>query len=176
MFVASGVMFAMAICVAFFIGVSSCVPPQAHAETLSVASSSKYKVTSVSAKEKKAYDRAVAACMDYANQANPIVVDLSDLRLTAKQAKNVWTMIHANGELFWINCYNDTYTAKSFSLPCYYSDKKIDAMRVKFESAIAEGHILITETMAKKEDIEWLREDLSLQKFRLEIVAEHLRS
>lgn len=112
---------------------------QAHAGTLSVAASPKSKVTAVSAKERAAYKRAVAACMDYANQPNPIVVDMSDLGLTAKQAKAAWNMIHSNGELFWINCYGDTYTKAAFTLPCYYDDAKIDKMRAQFERAIAKA-------------------------------------
>ena len=100
------------------------------------ASVSNNTVVSISAKEKTAYNRAVAACMDYANQPNPIIVDMSDLGLSAKQAENVWTMIHANGELFWINCYGDTYTTDTFTLPCYYKDARINKMRAKLDAAV----------------------------------------
>ena len=104
---------------------------QAYGVTYATASVSNNKVVKVSAKEKKAYNRALAACMDYKNQPNPIVVDMSDLKLTKKQALNVGEMLHGNGELFFINTYNDSsYNKKKFVLSCYYSDKRIDRKSV----------------------------------------------
>ena len=125
--------------IALGMSVSCYSADQAHAATLAVASKAKNKVISITAKERTAYKRAVAACMDYSNQPNPIVVDISDLKLSAKQAENVWDMIHTNGELFWINCYGDTYTKKEFSLPCYYDDDKIDKMRAQLDEAVAKA-------------------------------------
>ena len=116
----------------------SALPSQAHADTLAAASTgtAKNKVVKVTAKERKAYNRAVAACMDYKHQPNPIVVDMSDLKLTKKQALRVGEMLHANGELFFINTYSDSsYGKKKFTLPCYYGDKKITAMRKKVNAA-----------------------------------------
>lgn len=130
--------------IAFCLAVT--VPFQASADTLSTAAvtaksnSSKITIASSTAKELKAYKRAVAACVDYANQPNPIVIDVSDLKLTAKQALNVGYMLHANGELFWINTYNDdSYGTKKFSLPCYYDDAKVDKMRKRLNAAVKKG-------------------------------------
>ena len=135
------------------------LPDDAHA-AVSAGSVAKNKVVSVSAKEKKAYKRAVAACMDYANRPNPIVVDMSDLKLTKKQAKNVWNMIHANGELFWINCYNDTYTKKTFKLPCRYDDAAIDSMRVEFEEAIGNAFKRVGPKMGAAKKVHMLHDYL----------------
>jgi hypothetical protein len=125
---------ALALCATYLVPAE-----QAHADMLTMAKPKKNTVVSISAKEQKAYDRAVAACMDYANQPNPIVVDLSDLELTKAQAENVWTMIYANGELFWINCYGDTHTKTEFRLPCYYDDATIDKMRAKLDKVVEKG-------------------------------------
>ena len=40
---------------------------------------------------------------------------------------------------------------------------------------LREGHEGIEETMAKKEDIVELREDLGLQKFRIDVITEHIK-
>ena len=122
------------------------VSGQAHADTSYDAAQiapnefTQNVVKTISAKERKAYNRAVSACMDYANQPNPIVVDMSDLGLTAKEALNVGEMLHGNGELFWIDTYNDlSFGRKTFSLPCYYDDATITSMRKELNKAVKQA-------------------------------------
>ena len=105
--------------------------------SMQVQESYKNTIEPISDKERKAYNRAVRACMNYEKKPNPIVVDMSDLGLTQKQALNVGYMLHGNGELFWINTYNDSsYGKDEFSLPCYYDDATITKMRRQVDSYV----------------------------------------
>ena len=145
----------------------SCLPvsgvnEQAQAATLATASVKQNTVVSISSKEKKAYNRAVAACMDYANQPNPIVVDVSDLGLTAQQAYNVGSMMHSNGELFWINTYNDdSYGKASFTLPCYYDDATITTMRKQLDAEVKKALKRIGPGMTQAEKVHMLHDYLA---------------
>ena len=91
----------------------------------------------LTAREKKAYRRALAAVMDYKNQPSTITVNVSDLRLTAAQALHVGYALHSNGEIFWVNTYDDNFFKKdAFTLPCTYSDAAITRMRAKLDRAV----------------------------------------
>jgi hypothetical protein len=98
-------------------------------------------VVSTSSAEKKAYRRAVKACMDYANQPNPIVVDVSDLGLSNAQAEHVAYLVRSNSELFWISTYvSDSQTRSYFNseqltLYCTADDETIDTQRAQLEKA-----------------------------------------
>ena len=108
--------------------------------TAAATSTPKNTVVKLTTKEKKAYKRVLAAVMDYENQPNPITVDVSDLGLTSAQALHVGYLLHGNGELFWINTYNDSsYGKKTFSLPCYYDDATITKMRKQLDAAAAKA-------------------------------------
>lgn len=97
-------------------------------------------ITAITAKEQKAYERALKACLDYENQPNPIVIDMSDLNLTSEQALNVGEMLHSNGELFFINTYNDSsYGTDAFTLPCNHDDATITKMRTQLDNAVAKA-------------------------------------
>ena len=116
------------------------LPQQAHASELVTAATSHNTIVNITANQKAAYKRALTACMDYEHQPNPIEVDVSDLGLTSKQAIEVGYLLHGNGELFWINTYNDeSYGTKRFSLPCYYDDSKITKMRNKLDKAVTKA-------------------------------------
>lgn len=87
--------------------------------------------------EKNAYNRALQAALDYANQENPIVVDISDLGLNETQARHVQYLLHSNGELFWIDTYNDAnYTSSALRLRCLYDDATITTMRAKVDKGV----------------------------------------
>ena len=102
----------------------------------------------VTAKEKKAYQRALEKCLDYENQPNPIVVDVSDLGLTDAQALHVGYLLHSNGELFWTNTYDDnSFKRDKFTIPCYFEDKDITAKRARLEIAVAKALKCITPKM-----------------------------
>ena len=93
--------------------------------------------TSLTAKEKKAYQRAYKACLDYANQPSTIEVDVSDLKLTTSQSLRVGYMLHSNGELFWVSTYDDNnFTSKKIVLPCTYTDAQITRMRSQLNKAV----------------------------------------
>ena len=101
-----------------------------------VVKGSSANVATLSAKEKRAYKRAYNACLRYASEPNPIVVDMTDLGLTTAQARHVQYQLHSNGELFWINTYNDkSFTAKKFSMTCTYDDATITRMRKQIDTA-----------------------------------------
>lgn len=118
-------------------------------------------VRSISAKEKKAYDRAVAACMDYANRPNPIVVDMSDLNLTKAQAQHVGVMLHSNGELFWVDTYNDnSFGIKQFSLRCYNDDATITAQRAQLDAAVKKALKSISSGMSQAKKVHRLHDYL----------------
>ena len=102
------------------------------------------------AKEKAAYDRALKAIMDYENQPNPIVIDVSDLGLTSAQALHVGYLLHANGELFWVNTFNDSsFGAKKFSIPVIYADDDITKMRKELDAAVAKAKKRIASGMSQ---------------------------
>ena len=93
--------------------------------------------TSLTAKEKKAYQRAYKACLDYTNQPSTIEVDISDLKLTTSQSLRVGYMLHSNGELFWVSTYDDNnFTSKKIVLPCTYTDAQITRMRSQLNKAV----------------------------------------
>lgn len=134
--------FALMLAVSCF---TALAPQEAYASSyipfVSGSTSKAVRVASaVTAKEKTAYNRAYKACMDYANQPNPIVVDVSDLGLTEAQALHVGYLLHANGELFWMNTYNDSsFGNKQFSIPVYYDDATITSMRKQLDAAVAKA-------------------------------------
>ena len=137
-------------------------PQQAYAATLSAASADdapKNTVIRITAKERKAYKRAVAACMDYQNQPNPIVVDVSDLHLTKRQALDVGYLLHGNGELFWVNTYSDdSYGTDRFVLPCYFGDKKITKMRAKLDSVVVKARARLKRNMSAATKVHMLHD------------------
>lgn len=93
--------------------------------------------TKLTAKEKTAYKRALKAVMDYEHQPKTITLDISDLKLTNAQALRVGYLLHSNGEIFWVNTYNDDYFTKDrFILPCIYDDATITTMRAKLDKAV----------------------------------------
>ena len=107
-------------------------------------------VPAPTAKEKTAYDRALKAIMDYKNQPNPIVVDMSDLGLTSAQALHVGYLLHANGELFWVNTFNDaSFGAKQFNIPVNYADGAITKMRKELDAAVAKAKTRIAPGMSQ---------------------------
>ena len=141
----------MALCASA--AISAVYPQQAYAVNYSFVAgkaSTPVRTVAIDAKVKKAYNRAVAACMDYRNQPDPIVVDVSDLGLTSAQALHVGYLLHGNGELFWINTYDDdSFKASAFTIPILngYSDDTIDAMRAKLEKKVSKALSRITSGM-----------------------------
>ena len=134
------------------------MPKTAHAEGLPLfikGSTSKTVnvAPSVTAKEKKAYQRALKACMDYENQSNPIVVDVSSFGLTQAQALHVGYLLHSNGELFWINTFGsdeddkEMFGTKTFRIPVYYDDATITRMRKKLDASANKALKRITSDM-----------------------------
>ena len=105
-------------------------------------------IATLSAKEKNAYKRAYNACMRYASEDNPIVVDMSNLGLTTAQARHVQYLLHSNGELFFIDTYNDkNFTAKKFTLRCTYDDATITKMRGEIDTAVKKAMKRVTPQM-----------------------------
>ena len=116
----------------------ACLPHEAHADSLAFVKGSQKKAVriadTVTAKEKTAYKRALAMCLDYENQPNPVVVDVSDLGLTDAQALHVGYMLHSNGELFWVNSYDDnSFKRDKFTIPLTHDDAAITKMREALE-------------------------------------------
>ena len=132
----------LALMVALGVGVIFCFATsgveKAYANELQTARYMKpNEIVSINARQQTAYDRAVKTCMDYKNQPNPIVIDVSDLGLTKQEALDVGEMIHGNGELFYINTYSDdSYGTSEFTLPCYYDDATIDSMCAKLDKVV----------------------------------------
>jgi len=115
---------------------------KAYADELKTASTfiDGNRIVAVTAKEQQAYERALKACLDYENQPNPIVVDMSDLNLTAAEALNAGEMLHSNGELFYVNTYNDSsYGRNAFTLTCYHDDATITKMKTQLDKAVAKA-------------------------------------
>ena len=117
------------------------------------SSSKAYRVVPTSANERVAYQRAVAACMDYEHQGNAVIVDVSDLGLTQNQALHVGYMIHCNGELFWINLFGtdeedrNRFTTTTFTLPVMYDDATITSMRAELDAAVNEAFKRVSNDM-----------------------------
>ena len=130
-------------------------------------------VAELTAKEKTAYKRAYNACMRYKTEDNPIVVDMSDLALTAKQARHVQYLLHSNGELFFIDTYKDSdYTAKKFTMRCTTDDASITRMRSQIDTAIKKAMKRVTPQMDSATKI------LALHDYLIDVVdyAEHKKT
>lgn len=84
-----------------------------------------------------AYARCLNVAMGYLSNPTTTVVDISDLKLSQKEAQEVEDLLWGNGELWWINVFGLQPTAKSLTITCKYDDATITAMRKKFESAVA---------------------------------------
>ena len=104
-------------------------PAQAFAATHSVIAPTKAMNT--------AYARCLNVAMDYLSNPTTTVVDISDLKLTKKEASAVEDLLWGNGELWWVNVFGLNASTKSITITCKYSDATITSMRKKFESAVA---------------------------------------
>lgn len=131
--------------------VGALLPGPAQAKTppfVTVAKTGKASVAKTPAKVTKAYKRALQAAMNYANESNPIVVDVSDLKLTTADARHVQYLLHSNGELFFIETYNDaSFTKTKLALRCLYDDAKITEMRSKLDAAFSKAMRRVTSSM-----------------------------
>jgi len=84
-----------------------------------------------------AYARCLSVAMNYASNPTTTVVDISDLKLTQKEAEEVEELLWGNGELWWINVFGMKPTTKNLTITCKYDDATITSMRAKFEAAVA---------------------------------------
>lgn len=108
---------ALLVCTACFAAL-----PQAHAFTKA---------------ENKAYNRVLNKIMDYKNQPQRIEVSIADLGLSKAQVHRVAVRLHSNGELFWVNTYDESQNSvKKMSYAFTYSDSKITSMRKKVDKAV----------------------------------------
>ena len=119
-----------ALCLILVVACAACIAP---ASTAFAATKTIHTTTAV---ENKAYKRCLNVAMSYKKHPQSVTVDLSDLRLTDKQAKNVEDLLWGNGELWWIDVFGLNPTAESITITFKYDDAKIDAMRKKFEAAV----------------------------------------
>ena len=114
-------------CALLAVGSAIAAPEKAFAASPKIIAPSKAKNT--------AYKRCVKAAMNYKKQPQTITVNIKDLKLTKKQVIDVETLVHSNGELWWINTFALGLSTSKITMPCKYDDATITSMRKRFDAA-----------------------------------------